>query len=167
MNKRLLLSFLLIFSSTVFAKKVTFPKIVIENAVEYSGKKLNVFYISGRPASYGTQGYRIIANKIWNSHENLKISSSGRIEIPAAVIENKFGIAFNYVLFVIYENGQKEHQILNADGTCPALANQNLYKSRVEYCSQDNSVNRFVHEKSYASRQLKANSEGIIKLKLK
>jgi hypothetical protein len=158
---------MLLGSSTVFGREVKFPLIKVTGLSEFTNKKLSVFYVSGRPAGIGTQGSKIITNKIWNSRDAISISDDGIARIPETIVENKYGIAFNYVLFVVHDENQLSYKIKNADETCPALATMDLYKSRKVHCKASQGSDKSLFQRSVSVRQLKKDVEGLITIKLK
>lgn len=138
MGKILLLLLMPLLSFQLQARELLFPSMVVNGLEKYAGKKLDVFYISGRPAGIGTVGQSVNVNKIWSQRKSLSISPEGMVEVPETKVVNKFGIAFNYVIFSVYDKEQSEFLIKNADGSCPGLPNKDFYRAKKEHCLMQN-----------------------------
>ncbi len=86
----------------------------------YAGRKLSVFYVSGRESVIGTGGQTLRVSVIHCAPTVLSMSGAGEVLIPAVRVE-RAGLfdALNFVVFVVHRPGQEQVFLKNPDGTRP------------------------------------------------
>ena len=157
----------LLFSMVSFAAEKVVPSIELNGLDKYPNQNLSVFYVSGRPAGFGTFGHILHTHKIWNKVASVKINSDGSVEIPSVKVVNTHGVAFNYLVFVVHAENQKHVRLVNTDATCPAQPNVESFASEKEHCASFSAYEFNYRKQLYKSvRQLKPESDGVIRLKI-
>ncbi len=165
--KSLIALFSMLLSLSVFAGVNQVPSIELSGLEKYRDQNISVFYVSGRPAGFGTFGHILHTHKIWAKVSSKKINGDGTISIPSVKVVNTHGVAFNYLVFVIHDADQKNARLMNTDSTCPAQPGENAFASEKEYC-MGFSTDEFQYkiQKYKSVRSIKAGSDGIARIKL-
>lgn len=166
--KTLIMIFALFACLTAFAGEKVVPRVEISGLAKYKSDNISVFYVSGRPAGFGTFGHILHTHKIWTKIGGMKINGNGKVEIPSVKVVNTHGVAFNYLVFVIHKGDQKHVRLVNTDGTCPAQPkNDQSFVSKQEHCSAFSAYEFNYKKQRYKSvRKLKPESDGVVRLKL-
>lgn len=165
--KKYMIILLLLWSGLGMAGEKLVPRIEVSGLEKYKNQNVELFYVSGRPAGFGTVGHVLHTHKVWAHSKELRIDGQGVVEFPSSKVVNTHGVAFNYLLFVVYSKNQSKLRLINTNGTCPAMPEVYGFKSREEYCKEGVSSEYGYLEQSYRSvRLLKPDTDGIVRLKL-
>jgi hypothetical protein len=116
----------------------------LENLQGFEGKKLSVYFVSGREAGLGAQGQELIVRKVFSGPLTVEVNGSGRAIVPSVFVPAEGWFTFNYAVFVVHN--QPQHFIFNTDG------------SEIKYLSglgpvQDSTLNRQSLLKVFVSAQ--------------
>jgi len=157
----------LLMSLSLMAREKVVPRLEITGLDKYKNQNISVFYVSGRPAGFGTFGHILHTHKVWNKVGSKKINGDGSVSIPSTKVVNTHGVAFNYLVFVVHDANQKHVRLVNTDSTCPAQPKVESYVSEKAHCGQFHFSEFNYKKQRYKSvRQLKADQDGIVRLKI-
>lgn len=129
------------------------PEITVRGLAKYSGQFISLFYVSGKPASFGTAGQDLEVNKVLTGPVIQKIGSDSQ-SFPAASVPRNGFATFNFVIAVVHD--QSEHFLTNLRLNNGAVVRVPV--STAGRAIQDNGTNRkFTAKKFKPIFQLKGN----------
>lgn len=119
---------------------VTMPKIRIKGLQSFAGRAVQVFYVSGRKATFATKGSALKVYTVRVGPLKGVIDSTGSVTIPGIEMSKKGVYTFNFIYWVITKSETDPALIRNIDGTFAedpryvATANHSEEEFKVDRC---------------------------------
>ena len=137
------------------AHAVKVPEIAVSGLGKYAGQFVSLYYVSGKPASFGTSGQDLDINKVLAGPVTQKIGS-GQVSFNSREVKRSGFAAFNYVVAVVHD--QSEHFITNLRLVNGAVT-RNPVSTSGKAVSDNNTNRKFAAKKFKSSLKLKNNAK--------
>jgi|GEM_PF-4874722 hypothetical protein len=119
---------------------------------KYSGAKLSLYYVSGRPAGLGTNGQEIHVNKVLKGPEKYRITGDGVVAIKSVNVPRDGWTSYNYLIFVVHT--QPAHALTNPD-----YRNGRVTRDPVRYYESDVNIEYSKVNNSFEYKTYKTSRE--------
>jgi hypothetical protein len=153
----IIISLFILLSLQLRAETVNVSSFEFKAGPGLNGSYISLFYVSARPASFGTSGQQLKVFKILKGPKMVKILNNGALIENVEVLRSHAGNIFNYVVYYIHP--RPTFGIKNLDGTIPRHIEDPYYRDIV-------TGNNTYLDYGYFSKKTVTRGDGVITVNL-